>query len=106
MMRLTVDQSRASTPFVWHWLQSEAARDYVKRNAKGTSPTMKKISQGIVANIPFPVGLSLTEQNDIVCRLSNTDAQSGNLLTLHSKTRMQLDAILPSVLSRAFNGEL
>ena len=44
MMRLAVSEERADKQFVHCWLRSVPVREYIGRAAKGTSPTMKKIS--------------------------------------------------------------
>jgi type I restriction enzyme S subunit len=71
MMRLDVNESKADKQFVHHWLACAPIRNYIKSHAKGTSPSMKKISQGVVMNIPFPTELSLPEQHRIVAYLDN-----------------------------------
>jgi hypothetical protein len=40
-------------------------RDFIRKHAKGTGPTMKKISQGTVLTIPFPIELKREEQSHI-----------------------------------------
>ncbi len=106
MMRLDVDARKADTEFVWRWLQAPQTRDYIERNAKGTSPTMKKISQGIVMDVPFPETLPLPEQRRIVAYLDDLQAKVDAIKKLHEQTAAELDALLPSILDRAFRGEL
>ena len=106
IMRLPIDQKKVDPRFVHCWLKSTPVRDYISRSAKGTSPTMKKISQGIVMNIPFPVGLSLTEQQRIVTYLDDLQAKVDALKRLQSETEAELNALLPSILDKAFKGEL
>ncbi len=104
MMKLQVREQDADPRFVWYWLQSSVVREFVARNAKGTSPTMKKISQRIVSQIPFPV-LSLAEQQRIVSELDTLQTQADQLKRLQEETGTELDALMPSLLSRAFGGE-
>lgn len=106
MMRLVIDEKRSDKRFVHYWLRSLQVREYIRRAAKGTSPTMKKISQGAVMNIPFPSRLSLPEQRRIVNELDNLEAQADALKRLQAETAAELDALLPSVLDKAFKGEL
>ena len=106
MMRLTLDAEVADKRFVWFWLQSPLVRDFIKNNAKGTSPTMKKISQRTVQNIPFPAGISLGEQRRIVKYLDGFQARIDRLKTLQTKATKEFDALLPSILDKAFKGEL
>ena len=53
--------------------------------------------------LPFP---PLTEQRRIVASLDGLQAAVGALKRLQVETAAELDALLPSVLDRAFNGEL
>lgn len=106
MMKLQVNSEAADSRFVWLWLQTVTVRDYIGRHAKGTSPTMKKISQGVVMGIPFPVGTALPEQRRIVTYLDNLQAKVDALRRLQAETAAELDALLPAVLDKAFKGEL
>ena len=60
---------------------------------------MKKIAQGTVMAIPFPSSLPVSEQRRIVAEL---DA----LKRSQAETTAELDALLPSILDKAFKGEL
>jgi type I restriction enzyme S subunit len=104
MMRIPLDPSRADTHFVWYWLQTPQAREFIECNAKGTSPTMKKISLGTVMAIPFPKML-VNEQRRIVVDLDGPQAKVDRLKALQQKTATELEA-LPSILDKAFKGEL
>lgn len=106
MMRLRVNERLSATRFVWYWLQSPVVRKYVVANARGTSPTMKKIDQGTVMRIPFPTQLMHGEQLRIVANLDDLQAQLDPLWKLQGQTAAELDALLPSILDRAFKGEL
>jgi type I restriction enzyme S subunit len=106
MMKMVVDESLADTQFVHWWLRSIAARDFIARSAKGTSPTMKKISQKVVMNIPFPSHLSPLEQHRIVAYLDNLQAKVEAVKRHQVATAAKLDALLPSILDKAFRGEL
>lgn len=104
IMKLVVDPSKAYTPFVWHWMQTTVVRDYIKRNAKGTSPTMKKISQGIVANTPFPAGISVSEQRLIVDKLDALQASIDAVKQVQDNTAAELAALMPTILDSVFSG--
>jgi len=105
MMRLETNDS-VDRQFVWYWLQTPLVREYINKKAKGTSPTMKKISQGIVASIPFPSSLPVSEQRRIVTDMDALQTQVDALKHLQAETVVELDALLPSILDRAFKGEL
>ncbi len=106
MMRLKIDSKKVSRRFVLWLMQSDPIRDYIRENAKGTSPSMKKINQQTVMSIPFPSELSLDEQNQIARSLDNLQLKVDSLKQLQAQTRGELDALLPSVLDKAFRGEL
>lgn len=104
IMRLELKNDCVDSRFVWYWLQSSSVREFISKHAKGTSPTMKKISQGIVMSIPFPSLLTLSEQRRIVAELDALQSETGNLKRLQAETVAELDALLPSILDRAFKG--
>ena len=106
MMRLQLQDSRVERCFVWYWLQSSMVREFINKKAKGTSPTMKKISQGTVMTIPFPISLPLAEQRRIVRELDELQTEVDKLKYLQTEIATELDALLPSILDRAFKGEL
>jgi len=106
MMRLDIRADTTMSRFVWYWLQTPLVRDFVVSNAKGTSPTMRKISQAIVMSIPFPRAVSLAEQRRIVAYLDDLQAKVDRLKALQAQTAAELDALLPAILDRAFKGEL
>lgn len=106
IMKLTVNEQKADKQFVWFWLQSQIVRKYIIANAKGTSPTMKKIAQNTVMNIPFPIGVPIEQQRQIVYQLNTLQKKIGSAKSLQSQTATELDAMLPSILDKAFKGEL
>nr|WP_242018981.1 restriction endonuclease subunit S [Trichocoleus sp. FACHB-832] len=106
MMRLDVNESKADKKFVHRWLTCTPVRDYIKSKAKGTSPTMKKISQEIVMNIPFPSDVSLLQQRRIVSYLHELQTKVDTIKQLRGQAINELDALLPSILDKAFKGEL
>ena len=106
MMRVELKSNLVESRFVWYWLQAPIVRDFIMQNAKGTSPTMKKISQGIVMAIPFPSRLSIFEQRRIVNEGDTLQVQIDELGRNQTETATALDALLPSILDKAFKGEL
>ena len=67
---------------------------------------MKKISQSIVSAIPFPVGYSVDCQHRIIENLDSMSATVRKLTTLQAESHCLSEALIPSVLDRAFKGEL
>jgi len=106
MMRVPVDESVASKKFVHWWLQSAPVRDSIMRSAKGTSPTMKKISQKTVIDIPFPENISLNKQKEVVNQLDQLHSKIAELHHHQTKAQAEINALLPAILDKAFQGEL
>ncbi|MCU0552676.1 MAG: restriction endonuclease subunit S [Leptolyngbya sp. Prado105] len=106
MMRLAINEKRASKKFIHYWLRSIFVRDYIFRSAKGTSPTMKKITQGTVMSIPFPSSLSPARQRCIIKQLDDLQVKVDMFKQLQFETETELNALLPSILNKAFKGEL
>lgn len=106
IMRLETKDSKVNRRFVWWWLRSPVAREYISSKAKGTSPTMKKISQKTVMSIPFPTHLPLFDQRRIVDDLDVLQAKVDEINRQQSDTVAKLNALLPSILNKAFSGKL
>lgn len=106
MMRLETNNETTDRRFVWYWLQAPVARQFIEKNAKGTSHTMRKISQATVMNIPYPVGLPLTTQQRLVAELDKIGSRTMAVTRLQDETAEHMDALMPSILDRAFKGEL
>lgn len=86
-------------------MKSPALRDQIERGASGTSPTMKNISKHKVLALLLPPH-SPSEQKRIVAYLDRLQGQGNALKKLQSETAAELDALMPSILSKAFRGEL
>lgn len=106
MMRIPVDKSKVVPEFLIFWLQSNIVRDYIRSNARGTSPSMKKINQNVVMNIPFPTNLSLIHQHRLVATFQEYVIRLRSLRMAHEQAAADLHALLPAVLDRAFRGDL
>ena len=66
---------------------------------------MKNISKEKVLALRLPP-FALAEQRRIVAELGALQTEMGALKRLQAETADELDALLPSILDRAFNGEL
>jgi len=105
MMRVPDPHAKTDTRFVWYWLQALLFLNRIERNAKGTSPTMKKFSQGTVMAITVP-NASLEKQHRIVTEFEDLSSKVDCLKGLRQRTAAELDALFPSILDTAFKGEL
>lgn len=101
MMLIDLDETRVVKRFVWYWLQSTLVRQYIQDKAKGTSPTMKKISQGIVQRIPFPVGLSPAAQANAVEKLDRRLDIVGAAPRSSQDWQTKLNAVLTAAVCEA-----
>ena len=89
--------------FVAAW-NSSYTRTFIEEKAKTTSGIWK-INQGHILSTPIPVP-TIPEQRNIVVELDGLQAEVDALKRLQSETSAELDALLPSILDRAFKGEL
>lgn len=106
MMKLKVDNDVADIRFVYYWLRSPAVRARIEEAGRGTSSTMKKITQKHVMALPFPGGVSIDEQRAAVRGLDHALARITELRAAQFDSRADIDALMPSLLDRAFEGEL
>jgi type I restriction enzyme, S subunit len=96
---------RLDPAYLDHVLKSPALREQIVTGATGTSPTMKNIAKAKIMKLRLPLP-SLSEQRRIVAYLDGLQAKVDQLKALQAQTRADLDALLPSILDRAFKGEL
>ena len=89
--------------FVAAW-NSSATRSVIEEKAKTTSGIWK-INQGHILSTAIPVP-PLPEQRRIVAELDALQTEVDGLKRLQAETSAELDALLPSILDRAFRGEL
>lgn len=106
MMRVPVDVSVADTRFVYYWLRTRSVRELIEAAGSGTSSTMKKITQGDVMGLPFPIGVTVDEQSRVVERLDKLVSKINALRTTQRSTADELEALLHSVIARAFHERL
>jgi type I restriction enzyme S subunit len=103
-IRVPLDQNRILSSFFVAWWNSPKMRDTIEDTAKTTSGIWK-INQRHVASFSVPLP-PLSEQRRIVAYLDGLRAQVDELATLQDATQAELDTLLPSVLDKAFRGEL
>lgn len=80
---------------------------FVRSDLERLAPqsAQKNINLKILAPLPIP-DLSIEEQRHIVAYLDNLQAKVDSLKRLQSETAAELAAMLPSILDKAFKGEL
>ncbi len=106
MMRVDPDPSKVLPEFVHMVMRAPATRAFIRLHAKGSSPTMKKISQKVVMNIPFPTSVPLHEQAELVRRMHAVQALTDRGANLRAGQQAELQTLRMSVLNAAFRGNL
>lgn len=105
LMRFRAHPSEANNQFLIYWLRTKEVRTFIKSRASGASPTMKKIKQDDVCNIPFPA-VDVNEQLQYVVYLDSIQSSLERLKQLLDQDTKLLDQMELSILERAFRGEL
>ena len=80
-----------------------SSQDFLKKHIRGTSYLGINLRDVRRLEIPVP---PLKEQHRIVEYLSAIQSKVHQVKELHAKTAIELDALLPSILDKAFKGEL
>lgn len=104
LFRVRFDQKRCLPAYAFAVLRgSRNARDQIFGQIRGaTRPGFNTILLSRV-EIPLP---SIEQQKEIIARLERLSARLEQVRTLHKRTSAEFDALLPSLLDRAFAGEL
>jgi len=104
IIRLRIDPQKANPYLVAEYINSPLGRAYMFAERKQMTGQANVNSQKLRA---LPIKLPpLDEQRRIVAYLDSVQARLASLRELQSATGEELSALLPSVLDRAFKGEL
>src|SRR3990172_7412683 len=104
LIRLRLDTIRAEPKLVATYINSPAGRQYMFSERKQMTGQANVNATKLKA---LPIALSpLQEQRRIVAYLDDLLAKVDALKRLQAQTQAELDALLPSVLDKAFKGEL
>lgn len=104
LIRIPLGGTRWSPDFFVAYWNCPVMRRWIADAAKTTSGIWK-INQGHIASFRVPIP-PLPEQRRIVAYLDDLQAKVDQLKTLQAQTAAELDALLPSILDKAFRGEL
>ena len=74
-------------------------------SATGTA-NQANVGNSDIESVPFAPPQKLSEQRRIVARLDELQAKANALKTLQAETSTELDALMPSILDKAFRGVL
>ncbi len=104
LIRLRLDTSRAEPKLIAAYINSPFGRAYMLSEKKQMTGQANVNATKLKA---LPIILpSLEEQRRILAYLDNLQAKVDALKPLQAETAAELDALLPSILDKAFKGEL
>ncbi len=104
LIRLRLDSTRVEPKLMSLYLNSPLGRAYMlKEKTQMTGQANVNATKLRALPIALP---SLSEQQRIVAYLDDLQAKVDSLKQLQAETAAELDALLPSVLDRAFKGKL
>ncbi len=104
IIRLRFDTKKANPYLVARYINSSLGRDYMFRERKqmtGQANVNAKKLKALPIQLP-----SIPHQNRIVDYINSLQAKVERLKALQVKTDAELNALLPSILDKAFKGEL
>lgn len=87
------------------WLQTREVRSYITKRARGASPTMKKINQSDIGQIPFP-DVDMGRQTEAVAILDAIKAEIDEMRETEKNDTILLAQMEQAILTQAFRGEL
>jgi type I restriction enzyme S subunit len=102
---IRTDKAKLLPEFLVHWLNSPAGRASSLRETLGKGHSQGNLNLKLLRGFLLPVP-PLAEQRRIVAYLDGLKSQVDGLKTLGAETAAEMDALLPSILDRAFGGEL
>jgi len=104
LIRVALDKSRVEPRYI-HWLirASQDIEDKLGDEIRGA--TREGVNSKIVASLPCRVP-PLEEQRQLVAYLDGLQAQVSALRAAQAETEKELSALMPSILDKAFKGEL
>jgi type I restriction enzyme S subunit len=100
---LKPNRERLDSKYIWHMLSSQTA--FKKAWASTTGTAQPTVPLRAIKEIPFPIP-ALSEQRRVVVYLDDLQTKVDSLKRLQAQTAAELDAMLPSILDKAFRGEL
>jgi type I restriction enzyme, S subunit len=104
LIRFRVDPRLATPEYVRFAMNSPSLREIIESHCQTTAGNLG-ISAKKLSTVPLPVP-GIEEQRRIVAYFDGLQAKVNRLRALQAETRAELDALLPSILDRAFKGEL
>jgi type I restriction enzyme, S subunit len=104
LIRVALDRSRVDPRYMHWWIRaSSEIEQYLSDKIRGA--TREGVNSSIVGSLPVRIP-PLAEQHRIVFNLDDLQTRIDSLKQLQFETSAELDALLPSILDKAFKGEL
>ena len=103
-IRVSLPESKILAEYFVAVWNSAAVRGIIEEKAKTTSGIWK-VNQEHISSTPIPIP-PLPEQRRIVAYLNGLQAKVDDLKKMQAETADELAALLPSILDKAFKGEL
>jgi len=103
-MRIRVDTGSVSPWFVQFWLMTPLVREHVRRNTKGTGPSIQKINGQGVRSIPFPRALPSGIQNWWTEHLQEASLLTAEVEALLGAQAEDLDVLQGRAVEEVFAG--
>ncbi|MEH1930035.1 N-6 DNA methylase [Nostoc sp.] len=104
IIRLRLDQNKAEPRLVAAYINSPSGRAYMFSERKQMTGQANVNAQKLKA---MPISLpSLSEQRRIVAYLDELQIKGDTMKRMRERAMKELDALLPSILDKAFKGEL
>ena len=104
LIRFRLDPSKALPEYVCLAMNSRRGREQVESLCETTAGNIG-VSASALRAVPIPL-MPLRMQGDLVRHIAAIRAKATAITAVHAATAAELSALLPSVLSRAFRGEL
>jgi type I restriction enzyme S subunit len=101
-IRVPLDVERMIPAFFVAWWNSPTMRQRIEAAAKTTSGIWK-INQGHIASFPVPVP-PVSEQIEALQEIEKHSSRADGLYRLREASRLEMTAVLPSLLNQAFSG--
>jgi type I restriction enzyme, S subunit len=105
LIRIRPDNSKIDYRFLELSLASPFSQQHLVQRKTGLADAQVNISQAILRATPIAYP-PLPEQHRIVACLDNLQSKVDTLKHLQAETATELDTLLPSILDKAFKGEL
>jgi len=100
---LKIKRDSVDGGFVEHMLNAPASKEQAEQYTRGSSNRDLGLTR--MCKIVFPLP-ALPEQRRIVAYLDDLQAKVDSLKALQAQSAAELDALLPSILDKAFKGDL